>query len=253
MADSGASQEDDIIREAERIIAAAQRVGVILKLAGGAAVYVSSPSARAAPLRREYRDLDFVAPSRQRAAVGRLLERLGYRPDLPFNTLNGHRRLLYWDARHGRQVDVFLDQIRMCHTIDLRARLDLPGMCLAPADLLLTKMQIVEMNWKDLLDVIALLLDHPVAEGDTETINRTYIAALAAQDWGLYRTLQLNTGRVLRGLSEVAVAAEPLKRRLEALWHVIDVQRKPLAWRLRARLGDRIRWYEVPEEADHSR
>src|SRR3989337_719970 len=101
----------DIIQEAERLTAAVQRTGTVLKLTGGLGVYFHSPSTRREPLRREYRDLDFVSLSGQRAAVQRLLEDLGYAPDIPFNTLQGQRRLRFWDGRHRRQVDGFLDQL----------------------------------------------------------------------------------------------------------------------------------------------
>ena len=39
------------------------------------------------------------------------------------------------------------------------------------AELFLTKAQIVQMNRKDVLDLLALLLDHEVGPGDAETIN----------------------------------------------------------------------------------
>lgn len=238
----------DIIQEAERLTAAAQRTGTVLKLTGGLGVYFHSPSTRREPLRREYRDLDFVSLSGQRAAVQRLLEDLGYAPDIPFNTLQGQRRLRFWDARHRREVDVFLDQFRMCHVIDLRDRLHTADACLAPADLLLTKMQVVEINQKDLIDIMALLHDHSTADGDADTINRAYIAGLAARDWGLHRTLQLNTPRVLDALKRLALPPEPIHSRLAEMWQAIEGQPKSVAWRLRARVGDRVRWYEVPEE-----
>lgn len=252
MADSNerSVSEADIIQEARRICSAAQRAGVVLKLTGGVGIYLHSPSASQDPLRREYRDLDFVALSEQRAPAQRLLEDLGYQPDVPFNTLNGSRRLRYWDPRHQRQVDVFLDRVRMCHIIDLRPRLGLADISLAAADLFLLKMQIVEINLKDLADVVALLLDHPVAESDDDAINRTYIAGLAARDWGLYRTLQLNVERLLSVLPDLPVPAGPVRRRLDEVWQAIEAHPKSLAWRLRAYVGDRVRWYEVPEEPD---
>src|SRR3970040_1306705 len=199
----------DIIQEAERLTAAAQRTGTVLKLTGGLGVSVHSPSPGRDPLRRDYRALDFVSLSGRRVACQRLLEDLGYAPDIPFNTLQGRRRLRFWDARHRREVDVFLDQFRMCHTIDLRHRLHMGEVCLTPADLLLTKMQVVEINQKDLIDIMALLHDHSTADGDADTINRAYIARLAARDWGLPRTVQLNTPRVLDALKRLALPPAP--------------------------------------------
>jgi len=37
-------------------------------------------------------------------------------------------------------------------------------------------------------------------------------------------------------------------KRLDELWRSIDAQPKSLRWKLRARVGDRMSWYELPEE-----
>ena len=240
----------DIIEEARRLTTAAQRDGIALKLMGGVGIYFHSPTARKAPLGRAYRDLDFVGLSSRRAEIHSFFARCGYELDRPFNTLQGLRRLRFLDSEHHREIDLFLDEFRMCHRLDLRARLSLSGEGLAPADLLLTKMQIVELNAKDLTDVAALLLDHPVGDGDGEMINATYIAALAARDWGLYRTLQLNIDRLQRVLTELPLPADLALSRLHALWQAVHAYPKSSVWRLRARIGDRLRWYDLPEEDD---
>jgi hypothetical protein len=132
--------------------------------------------------------------------------------------------------------------------IDLRGRMDYGGPCLTPADLLLSKLQIYEINRKDLVDLVALLIDHPVADHDDEAINAAYVARLTADDWGLYRTLQLNTERLRDMVGEVPVDSTVVVQRLDELWRSIDAQPKSLRWKLRARVGDRMSWYELPEE-----
>ena len=238
----------DVIAEAERISAAARESRVAIKLVGGAAVNLHSPSARQAPLKRRYGDLDFVASSKHRPAVQRLFEGLGYQPEVRFNTLNGHQRLLYLDAINGRQIDVFLDRMKMCHVIELAGRLGHDGPTLTPADLLLSKLQVFEVNMKDLVDSIALLLDHPTANHDDDAINSPYLARLTADDWGLFRTLQLNTEKVRKAARDLAVDSAVVNQRLDALWSAIEAQPKSLKWKLRARVGDRVSWYELPEE-----
>ena len=237
-----------MIAEAERVTAAAREGKVPVKLVGGAAINLHSASARQPPLKRKYGDLDFVASSKHRPAVQKLFETLGYQGDLRFNTLNGHQRLLYLDEVNGRQVDIFIDRMRMCHVIELAGRLSHDSPTLTPADLLLSKLQVFEVNMKDLVDAIALLLDHPVADHDDEAINVPYIARLTADDWGLHRTLQLNTERVRGAAKELAIDASTVNQRLDALWQRIDAQPKSLKWRLRSRVGDRMSWYELPEE-----
>jgi hypothetical protein len=240
--------EADVIAEAERIAAAALALKVPVKLVGGAAVNLHSKSAREAPLKRKYGDLDFVAPSKQRQAAEKLFESLGYEGDRRFNTLNGHQRLLYLDPVNNRQIDIFIDRMRMCHVIELADRLGGDDPCLTPADLLLSKLQVFEVNMKDLVDSIALLLDHPIADHDDDAINATYLARLLSQDWGLYRTMQLNTARVREAAKELPVPADTVNRRLDELWERTEAHPKSLKWRLRARVGDRMSWYELPEE-----
>ena len=215
---------------------------------GGAAVNLHCSSARQAPLKRKYGDLDFVASSKQRQAVQELFESLGYEGDRRFNTLNGHQRLLYLDPVNGRQIDVFIDRMKMCHVIELANRLGHDGPTLTPADLLLSKLQVYEINTKDLVDTTALLLDHPIADHDNDAINAAYLARLTSEDWGLHRTLQLNSGRVRNAVRELDVDAGRVSERLDELWARIDAQPKSFKWKLRARVGDRVSWYELPEE-----
>jgi len=215
---------------------------------GGAAVNLHCSSARHAPLKRKYGDLDFVAASKQRPAVQKLFESLGYQGDRRFNTLNGDQRLLYLDGVNGRQIDVFIDRMKMCHVIELANRLGHEGPTLTPADLLLSKLQVYEVNMKDLVDTTALLLDHPIADDDNDAINAAYLARLTSEDWGLHRTLQLNSGRVRDAARELDVDAGRVSQRLNELWAWIDAQPKSLKWKLRARVGDRMSWYELPEE-----
>jgi hypothetical protein len=237
-----------VIEEAERISAAASAGKVPAKLVGGAAVNLHCSSARHAPLKRKYGDLDFVASSKQRQAVQKLFESLGYQGDRRFNTLNGDQRLLYLDGVNGRQIDVFIDRMKMCHVIELANRLGHEGPTLTPADLLISKLQVYEVNMKDLVDTTALLLDHPIADHDDDAINAAYLARLTSEDWGLHRTLQLNSGRVREAVRELDVDAGLVNQRLDELWTRIDAQPKSLKWRLRARVGDRMSWYELPEE-----
>ena len=238
----------DLMVESERITNAAAGAGVTLKLMGGAAIRRLSPSAAQVPLKRKYGDLDFATLSKQRKGVQALFPSLGYQAEERFNLMQGDRRLMFMDVANNRQVDVFLDVVKMSHLIDLRSRLGGAGPCMTPADLLLSKLQIYEANRKDVVDVVALLLDHPISDHDADAVNGAYVARLAAQDWGLHRTLRLNTERVRAELEDLDVPREVVEGRLGDLWRHIDAEPKSRRWRLRARVGDRLRWYELPEE-----
>jgi hypothetical protein len=239
---------EDPIAEAERIASAAKAARVHVKLMGGAGIHLHSPSAHEPPLRRKYGDLDYAIPKRDRKGALALFPSLGYEANERFNLMQGDRRLYFFDNEHGRQVDVFIDSIRMSHVIDLRDRLDHEGPCCSPSDLLLSKLQIFEMNRKDLVDLTALLLDHPIASNDIEAIDAAYIARLTAEDWRLYHALEVNIEKLLAILNDLEVDRDLVRSRLDEIWKAVEAQSKPLKWKLRAQVGERVSWYELPEE-----
>src|SRR3977135_352157 len=239
---------EDPLAEAERIASAATAAQIGIKLMGGAGINLCSPSAQRPPLKRKYGDLDYVMPKRDRKAVLAFFPSLGYEANDRFNLMQGDRRLSFYEHEHSRQVDVFIDSIRMSHIIDLRDRLDHEGPCASPSDLLLSKLQIYEMNRKDLVDLTALLLDHPIESHNDEAIDAEYIARLTADDWGFYRTLQVNIEKLGATLDELDVDRDLVRLRLTELWKVVDAQSKSMKWKLRSQVGDRVRWYELPEE-----
>jgi hypothetical protein len=166
-----------------------------------------------------------------------------------FNALHGQERLLFFDEEHDRQVDVFVGAFSMCHKIQLDERLTVDPISIPLAELLLTKLQVVELNEKDIRDTLALLHDHPVGDTDGDVLNGARVAELCAVDWGLWRTItqNLNVCRAFADSYDVPDRAI-LDERLDELLERIDREPKARGWKLRARIGDRKRWYELPEE-----
>ena len=239
----------DPIAEGTRIAEAAAERGVPLRLLGGVAVALSCPSSRRPPLRRQYGDIDFATSSTARKEVTRFLQGLGYVPDREFNILHGHRRLYFADPVNQRQVDVFVDEANLCHRIDLRRRLETVPLTLPFAELALMKLQVVETNEKDYLDLCAIFADHELSDDDVG-VNYRYIAELCASDWGLWRTVGIVAERTegfALQLSEFE-AAERVADRLRELRSKLDTVPKSRRWKLRSRVGERKRWYEIPEE-----
>ncbi|MFQ6001868.1 MAG: hypothetical protein ACE5LG_09425, partial [Anaerolineae bacterium] len=145
--------------EARRVIDAARERGVYLRVIGGLAVKLHCPSATHRELSRTYGDLDCVGYRSQREEISRLLEDLGYEPNRRFNALQGHRRLLFENPELGFDVDVFLDVFPMCHELNFLHRLELDEYTVPVADLLLSKLQVVQLNEKDIKDTYALIED----------------------------------------------------------------------------------------------
>jgi hypothetical protein len=244
------SPHADIAAEAERLIVTAEPLDLPLRLIGGLAVKVHC-SREIASLEREAKDIDLVTLRGRGKAVVELLPELGYVENVTFNTMNSGRRALFYDPPHERQLDVFVGSFEMCHAIPMTERILLEDRTLPLAELLLTKLQIYELNDKDQRDILRLLIEHDVGDGDREQINAPHVAALCAADWGLWRTCKLNVERTLAALGDFDLEAElqdAVRDRLGRLWEWIQVEPKPTQWRMRNRVGDRRRWYQQPDE-----
>ena len=240
--------------EAKRILDEARERGIILRLFGGVAVKYHCPSATHRSLQRSYPDLDFFGRGKQGREVRKLFLDLGYEPNQRFNALHGATRLIFEDAKNQRVVDIFLDVFRMCHTLHLGDRLTLDDYTIPISDLLLTKLQVVEINEKDIRDLIAILNDHDVVERiasvEKEVIDTGYIASLCADDWGLCKTISLTLRKLLNFISKYELepgARQILETRINKLLHAIETVPKSFKWRLRDKVGERKLWYDLPE------
>jgi hypothetical protein len=198
-------------------------------------------------LTREYKDLDFATAKKSSGDLQKLLRDMGYEPHVGFNAMNGKERLLFYDNPNERQVDVFVSSFRMCHEIPLEKRLPVDADTVPLAELLLTKLQIVELNEKDVRDTVALLLEHDVTDDDAG-VNAAHVAALCADDWGLWRTISRNLETLRGRLDAYDVDREAVSSRVSAILERIETAPKSRSWRMRAKVGERKRWYELPEE-----
>ena len=243
-----------ISAEAKRILDQAKERGIVLRLFGGVAVKYHCPSATHRSLQRSYPDLDFFGKGKQGQEIRKFFTDLGYEPNQRFNALHGATRLIFEDSKNLRVVDIFLDVFRMCHTLHLGDRLTLDDYTIPISDLLLTKLQVVETNEKDIQDLIAILKDHDVVEridsGDREVIDTGYISTLCADDWGLCKTISLTLKKLLTFLPKYELepeAKQVLEARIDKLLHAIETVPKSLKWKLRDKVGERKRWYDLPE------
>jgi len=236
--------------EARRILQASSEKKVVLRLIGGVAIAMRCPSASRERLRRDYVDLDLVGHEKQSKAIKNFFAEMRYQPRERFNALMGRKRLIFNDLVNQRRVDVFLDVFEMCHRFNFAERVELEALTLPLADLLVTKLQIVQINDKDLRDMTTLFVDHDMGSGDGETINGSYIARLCSNDWGIYKTFTTNLSKLEASLDGYGLSSSELDRgrvRIRKLADLIEKEPKSLAWKLRARVGERKTWYELPE------
>jgi hypothetical protein len=243
----------DPVAESLRLLAHATDTGLTVRVLGGVAVHLQAPD-RKPLLPRVVRDIDLVTEQGGGRAASELLQGMGYVGEEMFNALHGARRLLYHDPHNDRDVDVFIGQFSMCHEIPLADRLGRHPLTVPLAELLLTKLQIVELTDRDQRDILSLLFAAHVNGGGESGIEPSYIAHLCGKDWGLWRTSMGNIERSRTNLDGYGLTAEQrglIDARLEDLWNSIDAGPKTAKWRLRSRVGERVRWYQEPEEERH--
>jgi hypothetical protein len=259
----------DPLAESLRIVDIAAHRGLMVRLMGGMAIRAHAPDWPARTRRVEV-DLDFATRSRDRGAFYELLAAEGYTPDKRHNALFGGKQAYFVDVPRNRPVDVLVDSLEMCHRFEFGDRLALSSPTLPLAELLLSKLQVVKINRKDVLDALVLLAEHPLGQDDGApdsrhglgSFNVPRILSFTSNDWGWWRTvtgnldtldqylaveltpedLDLNNGR--------AVLFDP-GAQVAALRAAINDAPKSTKWRLRARIGERATWYNEPEEMGH--
>jgi hypothetical protein len=202
-------------------------------------------------MKRDLTDIDFASKAEHRKDVRDYLGSQGYAIDKEILAMSEGKRYAFMDPATGMNIDVFFDELFFCHPIPLRNRLDLDYPTITPTDLLLEKMQIVEINPKDIKDSLVLLLEHPVEAKTADAIDPEYVAKLLAGDWGYYHTvttnlMRLNAETVKAGFPEESAGL--VGKRIEELMQVIDRAPKGTAWKLRAKIGTRIKWYQEVAE-----
>jgi hypothetical protein len=265
----------DPLPEALALARGAEAEGIGLKLLGGLAVRVICPDFP--PRLRRDQDMDFACLSKGRKEVTAYLERSGCTGDRRFNNLNGDRQM-YFMAPSGRPIDVMVDRLAMCHTLDFRPSFGRLPLTVDVIDVLLSKLQIVELNEKDVRDILQVLGAIPVGAGQSggrhaagqavggqagsgpagsgAVIDTERFAKLLGADWGWWRTVTFNLAK-LPGLvaerPEIAPPDPPLDPVAQSrrLLEIAEAAPKSVKWKLRANVGTRVRWYELPEEVAH--
>jgi hypothetical protein len=246
----------DFFDAAVKVVDAAKRMNLKLRLLGATAIYYQCPrsSLLGEVMKRRLTDLDFITLSKYVSRVPELFSALQFIPNERVNTLYGASRQIYTDREGSRNVDIFFDKLSFNHEIDLTKRLDLDPVTISLADLLLEKLQIVKMSEKDAKDVIVLLHEHGVDEVPG-SVDAGYVAKLLANDWGFHHTFTMNLTKVGEYLNGVQALPQQDKElvssRLRDLARRIDSEKKSLKWSMRARMGTKVPWYSEAEDVEN--
>ncbi len=236
------------------ILSAASKQNVLLRVIGGMAVKLHCPEASELPtLKREYGDLDFVTASPDDQRMKEFFELIDFHPNSRFNALQGQTRMIFDCPDCSWYVDIFINEFRMCHRIKFpQERLRKDPVTIPLADLFLTKLQIVTINAKDVKDVAAMMLEHPLGNTDDETINVERINEITSADWGFYTTVRMNMDKIPAFLITLGLPEKQqsvVNGRIRELAEAMDAAPKTRKWKMRAMIGKSMQWYEEPEDA----
>ena len=244
------NRNEQLRSEALRILKASEEAGIPVRLLGGMAVYTVSPCTSAEPFARTINDLDFVVSRKKSYPFGKLLETIGFEGDHEFNSIHGESRMLF--RSDLLEIDVFVGIFEQCHQMNLEKRIPETKQIIPLADLLLTKLQIVQINQKDILDTLALLHDHEVAEGGDpeQVISLNALCEVLGGDWGWYTTVTDNLAKISGFIRESFQGTEQqnLLDKTAKIAAAAEGCPKSLKWKLRSKVGRKVTWYNLPEE-----
>lgn len=256
------SQAIDFVNEAISIVNKAQQQGLTLRVLGATAFRIHCPDHVHVhvSMGRDITDIDFAAYSREGEKIENFLAKDHFQSERQKASLTPGLfvgRHIYENPQTGLHVDIFEDELNMCHVVNFRNRLNLDSPTITLADLSLEKFQIVRINEKDIRDMLMLFASHPVGDTENETINGKYIASLMSKDWGFYYTTTMNLGKIRKGLERykdllTAQDNQNINDRITTLEKMIEAAPKSLAWKARAAIGTRVQWYNDVEEVERA-
>ncbi len=250
----GSSDYKKFEQEALRIVNAANEKGLSMRLLGALAFKFHCPTFGYVQeaLGRKYTDIDFGAYVEEGAKIKAVLESLGYKGDDEVNIFFGDTRLIFDNPQNGIHVDVFFTKLDFCHEVPWVGRLGYDSPTLPLAELLLEKTQIVQINEKDIIDLIMLLLEHELGDHDKETINMRRICSLCCADWGLWRTTTMNLQKVNVMLQKyenlTSENKHVVQQKMSKIFEILESEPKSFRWKLRNMVGDRMKWYKEVDE-----
>jgi hypothetical protein len=242
--------------EGRRLVNVAARLDLPVRLLGGVGVALHDHGPVPPALVRGYGDLDIVVPRKSTKRTTEVLTEAGYVGNDRFNALHGAQRMLFYDTDNKRQVDVFVGVFSMCHRLDLSGRLEEHAYARDAADLLLTKLQIHEINRKDLVDAVRLVLTHENADiagggdGRTSSMSLDRLRSVTAGDWGWFTTVTDNLAlvRTAGGVLLEPGEASVVQTRVDEIDESLRSAPKSMRWKARSVVGRKTPWYELPEE-----
>lgn len=261
--------DEEIISEAIKIVKEAEKKGIILRILGALAIRIHSEKLEELHKKlsrlgdntgRSFTDIDLAGYSSQRAGIRDLMEKeLSFNFSRQFLLLYGKERLVYYHPSNLYHVDIFFDKLSFSHAISFgkkgSGRLELDNPTLTPTDLLLEKLQIHQINEKDIKDIIILIRGHDLGDDDNNKINLQYVSRILGDDWGFWMDATENLKKTMlfakKYFEESLINREDLGDVLEKCSKIINFLEhcpKTKNWEKRAKKGIKEKYWQDVEE-----
>ncbi|MDP8321306.1 MAG: hypothetical protein RAO94_03020 [Candidatus Stygibacter australis] len=251
-------QENSFRQLLDQLMKKAEECKVVMRVIGSIAFRIRAPEYVYIEYKnnRYLTDIDFIVYSRDIVRVQDMFFELGWSENQSVLRLSGDKRRIFYHPTEDIHSDIFIDKLRFCHPVDFRKRLEIDYPTISLIDLMLEKLQIVEINRKDLVDMMLLLRKYPLSnQEEPDNINVKYLAKICSKNWGWWRTATMNLDKLLHFVKEYLEDKEDIQivtDKINQMKENIAAQPKSLGWKLRSIFGDKFKWYDEVEEVDRN-
>jgi hypothetical protein len=248
--------KNELIELAAAILQTAETEGIEMRLLGGIAFWERCPNAREIVYRtRFFKDIDLAAKVRDKAKIESIFHhKWNFYLDPDSGTIPGSLLSRYYVQKEKELKEVCeinYDVLKYCHDIDIRDRLSIDKITIPLAELMLSKLQIIDLASQDIVDLFALLLDHELGDCDGEKININVILNLCRRKWGLEKTVRTNLNRIEHEAfaSDILsqIQKEKIIRQIKFLFSRLSESTKSFSWKFRSIFGEILPWYNKVE------
>ncbi len=246
-------QEEKFMTILNELMEKAIEFNVTMRVIGSIAFRIKAPEYKHIQYKnqRYLTDVDFVTYSKHITRVQDMFFSLGWTENQTVLRLFGDKRRIFYHPDQDLHSDIFIDKLRFCHPINFKKRLELDYPTISLVDLLLEKLQIVEINKKDLVDVMLLIRKFPISnKPQKDAVNIEHLAKICANNWGWWKTATINLDKVLHFSKSYLneTDAEIVNERINKIIDTIQNKRKTISWKLRNLIGEKMKWYNEVEE-----
>jgi len=252
MENQSTSKRNQILMElVSSILKKCKEEEIEVRVMGGLAIFLKYPGYEelSNKIREPFSDIDLITRQRDIEKIETLFGELGFEQNRNFKILFGYQRRIFYTPM-DITVEVYLDDLHLCQELKISERLSLDYPTICATDLLLSKIQRVDLQDKDVFDILVLLANCGFSRKSCDNIDLEYISELCSKNWGWWKIFKINLKRLLDYNRELFgnQGEGNIDINLKQIGHAIDSKKKSIGWKLRNIIGEKIKWYSYVEE-----